>query len=98
MKQKLMKTLTYTPQTRSRLCEVLGISDRRLRRLIAELRAEGKPVCSSSKIPGYWIGQGDDVTVIINDLRSRGLALLEQANRMQIQRQIDGQKKMDIYP
>ena len=42
--------------SRSFLIQVTGLNDRRVRKAIADLRAEGYPVCSTTTEPGgYWL-------------------------------------------
>lgn len=48
------------PLTRSQLVSMTGMSDREVRREIAELRKAGVRVASSSKTAGYWLCQTEE--------------------------------------
>ena len=63
------------PITRERLCELSGLPDRELRRVIEELRKKGFPVLSSPAVSGYWLARDerellDYKTLIIQKCRA----------------------------
>ena len=48
-------------RSRDFLVQKTGLDERRVRRAVAELRAEGYPVCSVTAKPGgYWLTDKDD--------------------------------------
>ena len=86
-----MKELTRRPQSREVLKNKIGCTDRMLRRAVRELRLKGVPVCSNAQTKGYWLGNSRDAKHLANDLRSRGLKLLEASRKVEINRTEGGQ-------
>ena len=83
MKQRLLETLTRTPQSRESLCRRLGCSDRTLRMLVTELRMDGEPVCSNSQTKGYWLGTQADRKHLAAEYRHRGAQMYHIANKLE---------------
>ena len=69
--------------TRQELVARTNLSDRAVRRAISELRYDGIPVCTDSKMGGYWIGYGSDKDHTIREIKSRAFKLLAMASRME---------------
>lgn len=58
--------------TRTELCAKTGMSDRRVRRLIAEERALGMPIVSCSRSAGYYMAETEaEKQIILRELGSR---------------------------
>jgi len=93
-KEKLAQILTDKPQSRQVLATKLGVSDRRLRRLIQELRKEGVPVYSSSYEKGYRLGTDAEMQKYKAECVHR-IAELMKIVRAMDRRQIPGQTEME---
>lgn len=73
--------------------------ERRMRLAIAELRKEGKLICSDTGEGGYWWAASiDDVLAISEGLRSRAKDLLRTAKQLRAEglREFGGQQKFDL--
>lgn len=65
--------------TRSKLCELTGLHDRKVRKLIADARKEGTTILNDQDGQGYFIS--DDLYELrrqFNANRSRALSILRQ--------------------
>lgn len=82
--------------SRKQLATMIGVDDRKLRRMIRELRLAGIPVCSNSRRSGYKLATGEELNHMVADYRSRGLACLEVARKIQMRRQLEGQEKWEL--
>lgn len=91
MEDDLLKMLEWDkPTTRRALSLRLGISERRVERIVASLRDRGEPICSNSETPGYWLSVGPDLTRTIKEMEHRALQVLQRARKMK-DRQLEGQ-------
>ena len=88
---RVLTALTDRPKSREQLCRELNMTDRALRREISALRDMGKPVCSSSRRGGYWLGTGSAVQILIAEYRSRAKKELAKAKALE-QRELEGQQ------
>jgi len=71
--------------SRQALKELTGLSDRRIRRDIQELRNKGIPIISTSDSKGYYLAESnEEVRHYIAETRSRAMKLLNTANKVQI--------------
>jgi len=71
--------------------------ERRMRLAIAELRKEGKPICSDTTGGGYWWATSmQDVLVMSGELRARAKDLLQTARQMRAEalREFGGQERL----
>lgn len=93
--ERLLMLLSDKPTTRLYLSLHLGITERKVERLIAELRDAGEPICSNSETRGYWLSTGADLTRTIKEMEHRALKLLDRTRKMK-DRQLDGQMKMEV--
>lgn len=94
LKERLAEMLTDRPQSRQVLATKLGVSDRRLRRLVQELRKEGVPVYSSSYEKGYRYGTDAEMQKYKAEVVHR-IAELMKIVRALDRRQIPGQTEME---
>lgn len=70
-------------KTRSQLSVELGISDRELRRRIAEARERGVPIVSSSRTAGYYIAATDaERRIAVGEYTARASKCLKAARKM----------------
>lgn len=91
MEDDLLKMLEWNkPTTRLSLSLRLGVSERRVERIVAALRDRGEPICSNSETPGYWLSVGPDLTRTIKEMEHRALQVLQRARKMK-DRQLEGQ-------
>ena len=88
--ERLLTLLSDKPTTRLYLSLHLGITERKVERLIAELRDAGEPICSNSETRGYWLSTGADLTRTIKEMEHRALQVLQRARKMK-DRQLEGQ-------
>lgn len=91
LEERLLSRLTREAQSRERLCRVLNISDRDLRRTVRELRNQGYPVLSSSTKKGYWIGSRIECQELAMEYKSRARDMLKTARRLE-SIELDGQE------
>ena len=96
MMYEILNALTNRPQTRRDLCRKVGISDRKLRKYISLLRREGYPVCSSSQVSGYWLGDQSDRKALAADYRHRAAQMYEIANKLEAGAAKEGQVEFDV--
>lgn len=94
MKEKLMEALTSEFQSKEVLMSKLGISDRELRRLAAELRKKGEPIFSSSKTKGYKIGTRQEMMHLRAECMKRSRELQEIARAIELH-ELEGQMKIN---
>lgn len=80
------------PVTREQLARETGVEDRTVRKCIQKLRIMGVPICSNSHRKGYTLATGDELNHMVADYRARGLACLEVARKIQLNRQLEGQE------
>ncbi|MBQ6501208.1 MAG: helix-turn-helix domain-containing protein [Mogibacterium sp.] len=92
---RLWDILSDKPTPRADLAEMLNVSDRMVRRAIAELRENGYNVACSSHKKGYWRGNDADRRHTIAELQSRNIKLMEVIKAME-RGPIDGQEVMSI--
>jgi hypothetical protein len=70
--------------TRAELVKMTGVSDREVRRIIAELNENGFPVCSIEGKPGgYYVGTPDDVRDTAARLKAKSKALARRASGLE---------------
>ena len=99
LQRNLLKVLKRTPQTRADLCLALGISDRKLRSTVQELRDSGYNIASNSNSGGYLLGSERDKRRIIAEYRSRAykeLATASAIERGPLEGQIDSLNSNDM--
>lgn len=85
--RELRDILTDRYQTRAELCSILStaghqVRDRALRDAVKELRRQGYPVVSSSKLKGYKYGTRKEVEAAARELEHRGVDCLESARAL----------------
>jgi len=69
---------------RARLAYAVGVSDRKLRDMIHELRMGGYPIGSSSAVCGYyWIDTPEEKAATIRDLKAHAFQTLAVMNRLE---------------
>lgn len=78
-KNMVLSMLSTKPQSRFVLAGAIGISERRFRRAVHELRLEGTLVVSDSKTGGYRLGTKEEARATARELRSRAYDLLRTA-------------------
>lgn len=80
--ERLKEVLTDKPQSRQRLCYMLGTNDRALRSAKAELVKAGVNVCSNSRTRGYYIGSDEERRHAAAELRKKAYEMLAEANAL----------------
>ena len=94
-KERLLSLLSAKPTTRLYLSVQMKVTERKIERLIGQLRDDGEPICSNSDVEGYWISTGADLTRTIKEMEHRALSILERTRKMK-ERQLEGQKKWSL--
>lgn len=81
IEHELLAMLKKRPHTREELSIQLNLSDRHVRKLVADLRMKGYRILSSSYQAGYWIGIDAEYKIFRNEIlgRVRELTLLIKA-------------------
>ena len=93
--QMISKADRLHPVSRSDLRLALGISDRRIRREIEELRHRGVRVCSHSNGKGYYIAETPaEYEAFRAEYLSRAYKILANVRRMD--RAVKGQLRMEV--
>lgn len=82
-KRMVLSMLTTKPQSRYILARAIGISERRFRRAVHELRLEGNLIVSDSKTGGYRLGTKEEAKATARELRSRAYDLLKTARALE---------------
>lgn len=82
-KNMVLSMLTTKPQSRYILARAIGISERRFRRAVHELRLEGNLIVSDSKTGGYRLGTKEEAKATARELRSRAYDLLRTAKALE---------------
>ena len=78
--------------TKTDLCTITGLDERKVRRLIAKERENGVPIVSNSRKKGYYLAETDeDYNIIGRELMSRATKLINQHNSICRNRQERGQ-------
>lgn len=90
---RILQVLKGGATSRARLVKLTGVSDRRVRKSIEEMRNRGIPIVSSSRLGGYWLGTRADCLKLAMEYRSRATKMMLTANRLE--RQLDGQIEME---
>jgi len=83
----MLKYLGYTKdnaRSRQELSSLTKLSDREVRRKIAELRKEGHIICNTQDGKGYYLSDStEDILSQYNQLNSRAMSLLVQRKFLQ---------------
>ena len=82
-KRMVLSMLTTKPQSRYILARAIGISERRFRRAVRELRLEGNLIISDSRTGGYRLGTKEEAKATARELRSRAYDLLRTAKALE---------------
>ena len=83
LSQELLRALTNEPQSKDALKDRLHISEREVRRCVAELRNLGYNVASNSHGKGYWLGNDKDKECTVREYRSRASKLMKTADALE---------------
>lgn len=83
IKNMVLSMLTIKPQSRYILASAIGISERRFRRAVRELRLEGNLIISDSRTGGYRLGTKEEAKATARELRSRAYDLLRTAKALE---------------
>lgn len=92
---RLLSILIEGNKSRQELAQRMSLSDREVRDLIARMRKDGFPICSSSAGGGYWIGSEAEIRQTIAEYRARGQECLKTAIAMEINLEMSGQMEID---
>ena len=80
----IINALSYGQQnakSRAELQALSGLCDREVRREIRRLRLSGIPVCSSSRVPGYWLPEtSDELSTFQQSMAHRVRAIFSAAS------------------
>ena len=82
-KRMVLSMLTTKPQSRYILARAIGISERRFRRVVRELRLEGNLIISDSRTGGYRLGTKEEAKATARELKSRAYDLLRTAKALE---------------
>lgn len=80
--ERVLSILSNMLQDRKTLALLLGIEDRKLRKVIKDLRDKGLPICTDPD-GGYYIGSRKEGLIEARKLRHRAYELLKTAERME---------------
>lgn len=87
--------LSHKPITRGKLCSLLHIDDRAVRKNIESMRRKGIPICSSSESAGYFLARSRaDVERTANEYKKRAIKELEIAKKL-LSYKLDNQTEID---
>lgn len=82
--------------TRQTLCSVTGMSDRAVRRMIAQERARGVPIISCSHSAGYYMPESEEEKrIILHELGSRIANMARTYRAIQKTVQAEGQMSFE---
>jgi len=84
LKEKLLYFLKQGLSTRNRLSSIFyQISDRKIRKVIAELQIEGYPIINLGR--GYSLAKKDDLEVYIQREKRRAISILSKLKHLRPQ-------------
>ena len=92
---RVLGTLSAKPKSRYEIAKALGISERDVRKSIEIMRNRGVPICSNSRMGGYWIGNSLDCKRAAAEYRARAKKMLHTASMLE--GQIAGQLEMGDF-
>ena len=78
----VLSMLTNMPQDKNTLAEAIGITERKFRITVKELRDKGLPICTDPD-GGYYYGSRKEGLIEARKLRHRAYELLKTAERME---------------
>lgn len=81
--EQIAMVLRYGKTDRKVLAQLLGVPDRKMRRLIEKARKEGLPVCNEQNGEGYYLADTrEDIDRLIRSMYSRAMAILVQISAL----------------